>query len=50
MNPELGLGEEVHQRKHDRLEAESHRKIEFDCISEFIGIVQEWVHVVAVFT
>ena len=50
MNPKLGLGEEVHQREHDRLEAESHSEVEFDCVAEFIGVVQEGVDVVAVFT
>ena len=50
MNPKLGLGEEVHQREHDRLETKSHSEVEFDCVAEFIGVVQEGVDVVAVFT
>jgi len=48
VDPELGLGEEVHHREHDRLESESHSEVEFDCVPEFLGIVQEGVDIVTI--
>ena len=50
MDPELRLGEEVHQREHDCLEAKGHGQVELDGVRELVGVVEEWVDIIAVFT